>query len=859
VLNRAPILPGVIAPVLIHDKATIQKLRDLVRDAGETNKVYLGMFLPKASEKDIRFLSSPDDFANVNRTGTMVHIHSLNNFSQQLLLGDDDADNNDDDIATPASINVLLVAHRRITVEGAPNDSQVCKVTHLSNSYTAEVPEMLDALTAEIVSNLRELVAAAPLLRETTNSYLSGGNPIITAKRPDGTIDPLKLCDFVTSLLNPNPDDAQKVIECHDPTARCNLVLEMLSREINKNKLQAEIKSRIDEKMGETNRKFMLEQMSKEIDKELGRGGDKVFDSFTEKAAEIAALAEAGKIAQEVSDVIDAELNKLKSLEPSSSDYNITKNYLSHLTEFPWTKTTEEKHDVTFAKTVLNRDHYGLDDVKNAILQFVAVGKLNAATAAAASSSSTTTTGEDGEPASRSTLPGKIICLVGPPGVGKTSIGKSIAESLNRAFYRFSVGGLSDVSEIKGHRRTYVGAMPGKIVSGLATSKSMNPVVLIDEIDKLASVGRNGDPASALLEVLDPSQNGSFRDHYFDVPVDLSQVLFVCTANSLDTIPGPLRDRMEIIRLSGYDVPEKVVIAEKYLVPKSISENGLTDVTPPVSIDSDALHDLVRWYCREAGVRNLEQHINKISRKLALRVVAEREGLDLGEKERKKHDGWTVNPDNLYEYVGEQVFTTDRMYEEPPHGVVMGLAWTNMGGASLYIESQKVVASHSELGKGGGLKTTGQMGEVMKESVTIANTVARDMLNRYQSGNSFFDDFNIHMHIPEGATPKDGPSAGITMVTSLLSLALDRPTRSDLAMTGEVCLTGRVLKIGGVKEKTVAARRSGIACLVFPEANRRDFEELPDYLKEGLEVHFAEDYQKVFEIAFGEEDFFTGE
>jgi Lon-like ATP-dependent protease len=471
------------------------------------------------------------------------------------------------------------------------------------------------------------------------------------------------------------------------------------------------------------------------------------------------------------------------------------------------------------------------------------------------------------------------------PYLGKTSIAKSIADALGREFYRFSVGGLSDVSEIKGHRRTYIGAMPGKVIQSLKTVKTSNPVILIDEIDKLGS-GFRGDPASALLEVLDPSQNSTFRDHFLDVPVDISKALFVCTANELERIPPPLLDRMEIIRMSGYDLPEKVAIAEHYLVPKSLRKSGLMVESEPTANDdaisttesdegsktpleklkhapgipetlkitTEAIHNLVRWYAREAGVRNLSKYIDKITSKLALQFVAEDEGAELTAKSKRK-SGWDITENNLADYVGKPIFTSDRLYQEDPlpSGIAMGLAYTSMGGSALYIETQSIKRGTDKDGKptgGGSLKITGQLGDVMKESAQIAYTVSRARLYTINSDNKFFDLNDIHCHVPEGATPKDGPSAGITMITSMLSLALDSPVRCDLAMTGEVSLTGKVLPVGGIKEKIMGARRAGITCVVLPEANRRDFEEVPDYLKEGLEVHYAENYDAVFKVVF---------
>jgi Lon-like ATP-dependent protease len=452
---------------------------------------------------------------------------------------------------------------------------------------------------------------------------------------------------------------------------------------------------------------------------------------------------------------------------------------------------------------------------------------------------------------------------------------------------------LSNVSEIKGHRRTYVGAMPGKIIQALKKTGTFNPVILIDEIDKLGH-GHQGDPASALLEVLDPSQNTSFLDHYLDEAVDISKVLFMCTANELERIPEPLLDRMEVIRLSGYDFPEKVAIAEQYLVPKSMRNNGLlvekkedveveagkTDIEDSkedtqvdsntlcetknelkapfgVGIATDAIESLVRWYAREAGVRNLSKYIDKITRKLALQIVAEDEGSELSKKSARKSESWTVTDDNLEDYVGKHVYTSDRLYEKDPlpNGIVMGLAYTSMGGCALYIETQGIKRGLDENGKqrgGGTLKATGNLKDVMKESSQIAYTVARARLADIDPSNDYFDKTDIHMHVPEGATPKDGPSAGVAMVTSLLSLALGKPIRNDLAMTGEVSLTGKVLPVGGIKEKIMGGKRAGISSIILPDANRRDYDEIPDYLKEGLDVHFAENYDSVYEVTLGD-------
>jgi len=475
----------------------------------------------------------------------------------------------------------------------------------------------------------------------------------------------------------------------------------------------------------------------------------------------------------------------------------------------PWGISTPDTLDVLGARDILDSDHHAMKDVKDRILEFIAVGVL------------------------KGTVQGKIICLNGPPGVGKTSIGKSIASSLGREFFRFSVGGMTDVSEIKGHRRTYVGAMPGKIVQALKTAGSNNPVIMLDEIDKLGR-GYQGDPASALLEVLDPSQNKDFVDHYIDVPIDLSQCLFVCTSNALDTIPGPLRDRMEVIQVSGYTADDKLEIARKHLLPKAREDAGLKTGN---SIVSDAaLRTLIVKYCREPGVRNLQKQIEKMFRKIAFELAT------------KQSSKVTVNDSNLEKFVGAPIFPKDRIFDSTPTGVVMGLAWTSLGGVSLFIETVAVAPSEKAA-----LRCTGQMGDVMKESTEIAFSFARRWLHEHEPTNDFFDKNQIHMHIPEGATPKDGPSAGITMTTTLLSLAMGKPVRQKLAMTGEMSLTGSVLPVGGIKEKVLASQRAGVDTVILPVDNKRDWEELDDKTRELTRVHFASTYRDVFDIAFSED------
>ncbi|MEQ8660840.1 MAG: endopeptidase La, partial [Gammaproteobacteria bacterium] len=482
----------------------------------------------------------------------------------------------------------------------------------------------------------------------------------------------------------------------------------------------------------------------------------------------------------------------------------VTRNYLDTLTDLPWGVMTSDNTDLEHARKVLDRDHAGLEDVKDRIVEFIGVGRL------------------------RGEMAGSILLLVGPPGVGKTSVGQSVADALGRKFYRFSVGGMRDEAEIKGHRRTYIGAMPGKFVQAIREAGTVNPVIMLDEVDKIGA-SFQGDPASALLEVLDPEQNGSFLDHYLDVRLDLSKVLFVCTANQLDSIPRPLLDRMEVIRLSGYLTAEKVTIGTRYLWPKQRARAGLTASQAKVS--ASAMKAIAEGYAREAGVRNLEKQLGRIARKAALAVI------------RDADETVAVTAANLAEYLGPAPFR--KQVPQRGVGIVTGLAWTAMGGATLDVEATLV---HS---KNRGFKLTGQLGEVMRESAEIAYSYVSARLDEFDGAIDFFDEAFVHLHVPEGATPKDGPSAGITMATALLSLARNARPRRAIAMTGELTLTGRVLAVGGIREKLIAARRSGLREVILPRAVESEFEQLPDYVVEGLTVHFVERYAEVAAIVFG--------
>jgi ATP-dependent Lon protease len=817
-LVRRPLFPhGQFHPLNTRDAPTRNELIKIA----QSSVPYVGAFLYKEEfSADLEVANPLTDISLVHPVGTLAQVHLVPHRAALFQ----NTSNSDENFDNEEQMNILVRGQRRVQlldVAKHTNDRLLyIKAKHLSTSPVVGVDEMnmVTATGNAVMEAMRDLVKINPSFREQLGFMYT---------RVDPKQEPGKFADFVASLLTSGPDELQHAFEAMNVKDRLDRVLMLLMKELEISKLQDKIKTEVEQKIQGEQRKYMLREQLKSIQKELGiKKGDKetVAAKFTDRMNALDDVPEAAK------SVIDQELEKLDSLEPSSSEFNVTRNYLDWLTSIPWGKFSDENFEIEAGKAILEEDHYGMEDAKDRILEFIAVGKL------------------------KGSVQGKIICLAGPPGVGKTSIGKSIARALNREYYRFSVGGLSDVAEIKGHRRTYVGAMPGKIIQALKTTSSFNPLILIDEIDKLGR-GHSGDPASALLELLDPSQNHSFVDHYLDVPLDLSRALFVCTANNLETIPGPLLDRMEVITLSGYDLPEKVQICEQYLEPKAREENGLTSGSPGVpqslGLEREATESIIRWYCREAGVRNLQKQIEKMYRKLAYKIVKE--------SPAENDPNWSVTEDKLEGLIGKRVFNSDRLYEEgTPPGTVMGLAYTTMGGSALYIETAGI-ASAGKAKKSGGavqLKRTGQLGDVMNESSELALTLARQKLNEWNPSNTFFENSTIHLHVPEGAIKKDGPSAGVTMTTALLSLAMDRPIRGDLAMTGEISLNGKVLPVGGIKEKTIAARRAGVNCLILPADNKKDFEDLPEYIQEDLEVHFCEEYDEVFDIAFAEDRFF---
>jgi ATP-dependent Lon protease len=776
-LTRRPFFPGMAAPIVIEPGAYYEVLKTVAKSEHKC----MGLFLTKREDINVYKVG----FEDLYEVGVLARILRIIPMEQ-------------------GGAQVVLNMEKRISIRKPLKSGKHLKVQidYHEDIITKKDTKELKAYSISIITTIKELLKLNPLFKEELQIFL--GHSDFT--------EPGKLADFAVALTTASREELQDVLETYDLQGRIDKALVLLKKELDLSKLQNSINQKIEATISKTQREFFLREQLKTIKKELGlEKDDKTCD-----IEKFEARLKKRKVPDDVMQTIKEELEKLSVLEIQSAEYAVCRNYLDWLTIVPWgiyggVADGEQAVDIKFAKKVLEEDHYGLNDIKQRILEFIAVGKLSGG------------------------VKGSIICLVGPPGVGKTSIGKSVARALKRQFYRFSVGGMRDEAEIKGHRRTYIGAMPGKMIQALKFTQEMNPVIMLDEVDKMSS-SYHGDPASALLEVLDPEQNKDFLDHYLDVRCDLSNILFIVTANVLDTIPEPLKDRMDILRLSGYILEEKVQIANKYLIPRNRKNMGLK--TSDLEFTNGAITHIINGYAREAGVRSLENNIKKIMRKVAIQVV---KGM---EKKPSKFKKVVVSERNLDKFLGKPIFTTDRFYERTPVGVCMGLAWTSLGGATLYIEATRVPGEKTEM------KLTGQAGDVMKESSQIAWTFLHSMVNKYAPGISFFEKSQVHVHIPEGATPKDGPSAGITMVTAMLSLLRNEPILADLGMTGELTLTGKVLPIGGVKEKLIAAKRSGARVLIFPKENQRDYDELPPYLKKGIHVHFVKNYDEVFDVAF---------
>ena len=616
-----------------------------------------------------------------------------------------------------------------------------------------------------------------------------------------GQIDqPARLADTVSSHLTLKIAEKQKLLETASVSARLEQIFAHMENEIGVLEVEKRIRNRVKRQMEKTQREYYLNEQMKAIQKELGDG-----EGGLDEMGELEEKLKKAKMTKDARAKCQAELKKLRQMSPMSAEATVVRNFLDWMTSIPWNKRSKVKHDLSYAEQILNEDHYGLEKVKERILEYLAVqqrmGKVK----------------------------GQILCLVGPPGVGKTSLGKSIAKATNRNFVRMSLGGVRDESEVRGHRRTYIGSMPGRIIQGMKKAKTSNPLFLLDEIDKLGHDWR-GDPSSALLEVLDPEQNSTFNDHYLEVDYDLSDVMFICTANTLD-FPRPLLDRMEVIRISGYTEEEKVEIAKTYLIEKQVKANGLK--ADEFEVSEDAIKDIIRYYTREAGVRNLEREMASLARKAVKEILM------------KKTAKVMVTPENLKDYLGVQKYRFGKAEEENRVGMVTGLAWTEVGGDLLQIEAVTMTGK-------GKVSMTGKLGEVMKESIQVAEMLIKSRSPALGIHPKVFDSKSVHIHVPEGATPKDGPSAGIAMVTSIVSALTGIPVKKDVAMTGEVDLLGEVLPIGGLKEKLLAALRGGITKVLIPKDNEKDLEEIPDIAKKGLELITVSKIEEVLAHALTE-------
>lgn len=758
-----PIFPNLMFPITFSGLRFLESVKKAYEDE---NRLIGLVLIDEKNETDI-FKSK------LKNVGTIVKIHNISQVSTNTI-----------------QIVVQGIKRFKKVKEVNVEENIRWKVEYHEEPDNSQDDE-LKAYMLGIMNSLKEIFKYNPMLQEELKLLMSQ----VSYDKPG------ILMDLIASTLKIENKHLQELLEAYDLKVRSRKLLTLLKKELEITHLQNKIQKDIEDKVSKQQKEFFLREQLKAIKRELGiEKDDKTteLENIDEKVSKLT-------LSEEVKKVLDEQIEKLKLLDTHSPEYHVTRSYIQVLINLPWGQYTKDNLDIKKARKILDRDHYGLDDVKKVILEFISTI------------------------IKRGNVSGSILCLVGPPGVGKTSVGRSIANALDRKFFRFSVGGMRDEAEIKGHRRTYIGAMPGKIIDSLKRTESANPVIMLDEIDKIGK-SFQGDPASALLEVLDPEQNRDFLDHYLDVRFDLSKVLFVTTANQLDTIPRPLLDRMEVIQLPGYILEEKLEIAKRYLVPNQMDAHGLDK--KEISITPKALELIIDKYAREAGVRNLEKQIKKIMRNTTLKLAEE------------NIDGVKVTVKNLEDFLGKEIFSTEELYNKSIPGVTLGLAWTSMGGATLYIEAQGIK------GKTGGLKQTGQLGDVMKESTEIAYSYIRSLLCDNEKYKKYFEEHFIHLHVPAGAVPKDGPSAGITIALALYSLVVGKAIKKKLAMTGELTLTGKVLPIGGLREKVIAARRVGVFELIVPKDNKGDFDRLPDYIREGITMHYADYFEDVLKNAF---------
>ncbi|MDQ7049137.1 MAG: endopeptidase La [Enterobacterales bacterium] len=759
-ISERPFFPPQTLPILMNE----EEWQETIEYIGEHHEQLTGLVLVKNPKPEN---SKPEEFYKI---GTLVKIHHP--------------------VLTSGKVQFIAEGIQRFRIKKwlSKEAPFLVEVEYPVEPKQNESDE-LKAYAMAIINTLKELVPLNPLYSEELKFFLNRFNPN----------EPSQLADFAASVTTATRQDLQQVLETVHLKKRMERVLVLIKKELEVAELQKDIQDQVEETLSEHQRHFFLKEQLKTIQKELGIAKD-------DKTADIERFQQniLGKaLSTRAKEKFDDELDKLSVLESGSPEYAVTRNYLDTFSKLPWGQLSKDNLSLRAAKRSLDQEHAALSDVKQRIIEFLALGALK------------------GE------ISGSIILLVGPPGVGKTSIGRSIATALKRQFYRFSLGGMRDEAEIKGHRKTYIGAMPGKIIQSFTQTGTTNPVIMLDEIDKVGS-SYQGDPSSALLEVLDPEQNSQFLDHYLDVPFDLSKVLFICTANQLDSIPRPLLDRMETIRLSGYIAEEKLQIAKDHLWPKLLKKAGIT--RSKIQLADSALNSIIEGYAREAGVRHLDKLLAKIIRKSAVTLI----------KNPKKII--RVNKSNLADLLGMPFYTKESHLTGI--GITKGLAWTSMGGVTLNIEAAIL---HN---KARGFKQTGKLGDVMQESAQIAYGFIQSHLKDFGAKQEVFDKAFIHLHVPEGATPKDGPSAGITMASAILSLALNKQVKSNFAMTGELTLTGAVLAVGGIREKVIAAKREGITNLILPKSVEGRYKKLPVHIRKGLKASFVSDFKQVFKILF---------
>jgi ATP-dependent Lon protease len=758
-LRETVTYPDTLTPLAVGQERSIK----LVNDVLSGNRL-LAMVASRDPEND---RPGPDDLYGVGVAGTVARMMKIPDGTLRILVQGSERIR----ILDYVSEQPYLVAR----IEPMPD--------------VLEESTELEALTRNVQSTFTQIIEAIPYLPEELQLAVANLD------------DPSALSHLIAGALRISTEEKQELLETVDVTKRLRRLSEILARELEVVQLGSKIQSQVESELDKGQREYFLRQQLKAIQEELGEG-----DEQQAEINELRQRIEETGLPEEAQKAAERELSRLEKLPPVAAEYGVIRTYLEWLVDLPWSKETEDNLDIGHARKVLDEDHYDLEEVKDRILEYLAVRKLN--------------------PES----PGPILCFVGPPGVGKTSLGRSIARALGRKFERISVGGVRDEAEIRGHRRTYIGALPGTIIRALRDATTKNPVFMIDEIDKMGADFR-GDPSSAMLEVLDPAQNSTFRDHYLDLPFDLSEVLFIATANILDAVPPPLQDRMEVIQLAGYTVEEKLHIAKRYLVPRQLEANGLKP--SQIEFSDSALRAIIDEYTREAGVRNLERQVGTICRKVA-RQVAE------GSVEGKVR----ISAKRARELLGKRRFFSEQRRRTKDPGVATGLAWTPVGGEVLFVEATAVPGS-------GNLTITGQLGDVMKESAQAALSWVRAHAKELAPDlpDDWFANHDIHVHVPAGAVPKDGPSAGVAMTTALVSLISNRPVRNDVAMTGEITLTGQVLPIGGLKEKSLAAQRAGIKQVIVPDRNEGDVEEISEQEREGLEFVYADDIGDVLGVA----------